>query len=256
VAHNLSTPSIPASVCPAHNGVGSPILDPPSCLASVVHAGLGAAGIEVVGRPVVGQAPEAAPIGALTSPPLRELLARMLTTSDNLYAECIARALDQRPVAQAAVARARIDEVLIAAGVRPGRVSLVDGSGLSRYSFASAEALVRLSAWALAQPWGADLVALLPVAGREGTLAGRMLHTPAEGRVRAKTGSMTGVRNLVGFADTVGGGPLTFAFLINGVAAPQAEVIAVQDRVVALIAASNGRRVKRKVAAALLAGGG
>jgi D-alanyl-D-alanine carboxypeptidase/D-alanyl-D-alanine-endopeptidase (penicillin-binding protein 4) len=195
--------------------------------------------------------PEAVPIGALRSAPLRELLRRMLVHSDNLYAECIARALDRRPVAESRVAREWIDDTLRQAGVQPGRVSLVDGSGLSRYSLVTAEGMVQLSAWVERQPWGPELISLLPVAGREGTLAGRMLGTPAEGRVAGKTGSMTGVRNMVGFVDTAEGERLRFAFLINGFSAPQTEAIAVQDRVLALIAASDGRKVSRRTAALL-----
>ncbi|MEZ4235683.1 MAG: D-alanyl-D-alanine carboxypeptidase/D-alanyl-D-alanine-endopeptidase [Myxococcota bacterium] len=252
VAHNLAVAGV---ACPAQNGPGSPLVDPPACLAALLLEGLPPAGVEVTGTAAVRAVPEAVPIGVLRSAPLRELLARMLATSDNLYAECIARALDRRPVADAAEARARVDDVLQAAGIPRERLSLVDGSGLSRYSLASAAAMVRLTRWADTQPWGPELEALLPVAGQQGTLAARMTATPAEGHVRAKTGSMTGVRNLVGWVDT-SGGPAAFAFLINGVAVPQQEVIALQDRVMAVIAASDGRRVKRKVAAALAEGSG
>lgn len=243
VAHNLSINGIG---CPAYGAPGSPVMDPPACVASLLRASLEVEGVPVSGVAAVRAEPEAAPIGSLASPPLRDLLRKTLVESDNLYAECIARALPD----------GAIDAVLLAAGVLPGRVHLVDGSGLSRYSFASAQAFVQLSAWIEAQPWGAELIGLLPVAGRQGTLSGRMLGTAAEGRVHAKTGSMTGVRNLVGYIDVADGARVRFAFLINGLAGPPGEAIAIQDRVVALIAASDGRKLPKRVAATLGAPGG
>jgi D-alanyl-D-alanine carboxypeptidase/D-alanyl-D-alanine-endopeptidase (penicillin-binding protein 4) len=242
-AHNLLLPGLS---CEAHDGPGSPLTDPAQCLASSLQDALAAARIPVDGAGV-WSAPEAAELGVLVSPPLRELLHKMLLDSDNLYAECIARALDRQRPAEPGVASEAVLELLRAAGVPDGRAKFVDGSGLSRYSFSSAEALVQVTAWVAAQPYGGELLSLLPVAGRDGTMARRMVGTPAEGRCAAKTGSMTGVRNLVGRVTTAAGEPLWFAVLLNGFAAPQADAIALQDRLVAVLAASDGRRVPRRV---------
>jgi D-alanyl-D-alanine carboxypeptidase/D-alanyl-D-alanine-endopeptidase (penicillin-binding protein 4) len=57
--------------------------------------------------------------------------------------------------------------------------------------------------------------ASLPVAGRDGTLTNRFKGTAAEGNVRAKTGSMTGVRTLSGYLTTSAGEPIVFAILAN-----------------------------------------
>jgi D-alanyl-D-alanine carboxypeptidase/D-alanyl-D-alanine-endopeptidase (penicillin-binding protein 4) len=242
-AHNLLQPGLR---CEAHDGPGSPLIDPPECLANSLRDALVSARISVDGAGV-GSAPEAAELAVLVSPPLRELLHKMLLESDNLYAECIARALDRQRPSEPGVANEAVRELLRAAGVPEGEARFVDGSGLSRYSFASAESLVQVTAWVAAQPYGGELLALLPVAGRDGTMAKRMVGTPAEGRCAAKTGSMTGVRNLVGRVTTEEGDPLWFAVLLNGFAAPQAEAIALQDRLVAVIAASDGRKVPRRV---------
>ena len=241
-AHNLLAEGLP---CEAHDGIGSPLKDPPRCLADSLRAALVGAQIEA-GAASVRPAPDALDLAVLPSPPLRDLLRKMLVDSDNLYAECIARALDRAPPADADEAGLALAELLRKAGVSEGSARFVDGSGLSRYSFASAEAMVRISAWVSGQPFGTELFSLLPVAGREGTLARRMLGTPAEGHCAAKTGSMTGVRNIVGAVDTATGERLWFAILINGFAAPQAEAIAVQDRFVAMIAASDGRKIPRR----------
>ncbi|MEQ1570872.1 MAG: D-alanyl-D-alanine carboxypeptidase/D-alanyl-D-alanine-endopeptidase, partial [Myxococcota bacterium] len=243
--------------CEARAGVGSPLVDPPACLASEVTRALVAAGIAVDGPPMVGPAPDVVELVELASPPLRDLVRHTLGASDNLYAECLRSALDTVSPREPGVADGRITALLVDSGVPAEQARLVDGSGLSRYSLLSADALARVSTWVAVQPWGAELIELLPVAGRDGTLATRLVGTPVDGRLRAKTGSMSGVRNLVGYVSNADGEPLAFAVLFNGFVAPQAQAIAVQDRVILLIAASDRRgRVPRRTVAALTAAGG
>ena len=61
----------------------------------------------------------------------------------------------------------------------------------------------------------------LPVAGRDGTLAGRMRGTPAEGNVRAKTGTMSNIRTLAGYVRTRDGEMLAFAILADNFEGPR-----------------------------------
>jgi serine-type D-Ala-D-Ala carboxypeptidase/endopeptidase (penicillin-binding protein 4) len=55
----------------------------------------------------------------------------------------------------------------------------------------------------------------LPVAGVDGTLNERMKDAAITGRIHAKTGSVSHVRTLTGFAETSGGRRLVFSFLTN-----------------------------------------
>jgi D-alanyl-D-alanine carboxypeptidase/D-alanyl-D-alanine-endopeptidase (penicillin-binding protein 4) len=104
---------------------------------------------------------------------------------------------------------------LTAWGVPEGSYQLVDGSGLSRRDALSPEALMtvlhRMSDASGASPF----LAALPVAGLDGSLAGRMKGTAAEGNVRAKTGTMSNIRSLAGYVTTRSGERLAFVIVIN-----------------------------------------
>jgi D-alanyl-D-alanine carboxypeptidase/D-alanyl-D-alanine-endopeptidase (penicillin-binding protein 4) len=228
--------------------IRTPLADPPSCVAALLTAALTRAGVAVDGPPRAGVAPaQTTLVYTHEGPALRDVLHRMLKTSQNLYAESVLRHLD--PGAGPATPAAGRDVVvatIAGAGVDVGAVRLVDGSGLSRYDAVTAAALADVTAWAWSQPWTDALVAMLPVGGVDGTLASRLRGTPAEGRVRAKTGSMTGVRNLVGYAEDADGRPLVVALVMDDFTAPQATAIAAQDRVLALIALSRRGRVRHR----------
>jgi D-alanyl-D-alanine carboxypeptidase/D-alanyl-D-alanine-endopeptidase (penicillin-binding protein 4) len=56
----------------------------------------------------------------------------------------------------------------------------------------------------------------LPVAGQSGTLRKRLGDTPAEGRVRAKTGTLNTVFSLAGWATGSDDRPLAFTAILNG----------------------------------------
>ena len=58
-------------------------------------------------------------------------------------------------------------------------------------------------------------VAALPIAGVDGSLAGRMKGTAAEGNVRAKTGTMSNIRSLAGYVTTRSREHLAFVVVIN-----------------------------------------
>jgi D-alanyl-D-alanine carboxypeptidase/D-alanyl-D-alanine-endopeptidase (penicillin-binding protein 4) len=76
----------------------------------------------------------------------------------------------------------------------------------------------------------------LPVAGKDGTLAGRMMGTPAEGNVRAKTGTMSNIRALAGYARTRDNETLAFAILVNNFEGTGAMAVEAIDRIAVALA--------------------
>jgi D-alanyl-D-alanine carboxypeptidase/D-alanyl-D-alanine-endopeptidase (penicillin-binding protein 4) len=146
------------------------------------------------------------------SPPLATLAVRLMKASQNLYAETLLKTLG----ASAAAGRATVQATLEAWGVPVDALIQRDGSGLSRYDYVTADALVAILTHVdrddkLRGPYEASL----PIAGRDGTLANRMKGTAAEGNARAKTGSMSNVRALSGYVATADGEPLVFSILAN-----------------------------------------
>ncbi len=151
------------------------------------------------------------------SEPLDELVAMINPRSHNLSAELAFRTIG-RSVGGAgtfaagaqAVGRFLREEV----GLPDGSFRISDGSGLSLLDGATPRALVRLLAWMRRAPEGAAFYASLPVVG-DG-IRSRMLGTPAVGRLRAKTGTLSDVSALSGYVTTVSGEELVFALLVNG----------------------------------------
>jgi serine-type D-Ala-D-Ala carboxypeptidase/endopeptidase (penicillin-binding protein 4) len=100
-------------------------------------------------------------------------------------------------------------------GIAEDDVLQSDGSGLSRHDMVTPRAFVALLQFAQQQPWFPAYYASLPIAGVDGTLNERMKNPVITGRIHAKTGSLSHVRTLSGYADTPGGRRLVFSFLSN-----------------------------------------
>jgi D-alanyl-D-alanine carboxypeptidase/D-alanyl-D-alanine-endopeptidase (penicillin-binding protein 4) len=179
----------------------------------------------------VGYAPPgAAVLGAVSSPPVQDLVATALTESDNVLAEALAREVARATGAQPSFSGASqaVLSVLRGHGFDVNGAAMVDGSGLSVDDSVSATLLTELlGAAAAPDRSNADqqrtvalrpLLVGLPVAGGSGTLADRY-HGPAavgRGWVRAKTGTLTGVNSLAGTVLDTEGRVLVFALLSNG----------------------------------------
>ena len=149
------------------------------------------------------------------------LLEKMMKESNNIYAECLfyqtAATTGKKGGGHKEVA-ARTEELLQRIGLQPDRYKIADGSGLSLYNYASAEMLVALLGYAWRTERIRDhLLPSLPIAGYDGTLKNRMIGTTAEGNVKAKTGTVTGISSLAGYLTAANGHILAFAIINQGV---------------------------------------
>lgn len=157
-------------------------------------------------------------IASVTSPSLLTIMNNTLKTSDNLEAELWMRLLAVNGLPTNATnyqaGLARVKDVLGSAGVDLETFMQTDGSGLGRSNMVQPNGCVSLlAAMAQHKSW----INLLPIAGVDGTLSNRFIGTPAQGRVFAKTGSITGVVSLSGYVypKNLTSTPILFSFLVN-----------------------------------------
>jgi D-alanyl-D-alanine carboxypeptidase/D-alanyl-D-alanine-endopeptidase (penicillin-binding protein 4) len=167
----------------------------------------------------------------LHSESLSTVVAKMLKPSDNQIAETVLRTIGREAGDGGSVESGLevVQNTLAAWGIEPGAVSLADGSGLSRYNEVTPNAMVRLLRAMWRHPEFGDFEAAMPVAGVDGTLKRRLLGTPGESNVKAKTGSLSSVRALSGYLRDGAGETLVFSLLLNGYDAPGDVAVALED---------------------------
>jgi D-alanyl-D-alanine carboxypeptidase/D-alanyl-D-alanine-endopeptidase (penicillin-binding protein 4) len=190
-------------------------------------------------------------IASLQSPPFSVVAAHTLKPSQNQYTELILRTLGRtQPAPVSENGRTRDDEeagleivrnFLRQAGIGDNDVALNDGSGLSRNDLISANTTVALLSFMTKHKYFAQFRDALPIAGVDGTLRTRMRGTPAEGNVRAKTGSLSSVASLSGYVTTAGGEHLVFSMMLNNY--PDASALRRDsiDAIAVLLASFSGK---------------
>lgn len=174
-------------------------------------------GVVVAGDAASGPAPESpAPIAAIESPTMGELVSQMLRESDNGTAELLAKELGLRVEGEGSTAagRAAISSSLASLGLPTEVLVVADGSGLDPENRVTCSLLHEVLQ---NSDDGGALDQGLAVAGVTGTLARRFVDTPVSGQLRAKTGSIRGVASLSGHVATRDGGQLTFSSIHNGI---------------------------------------
>ena len=176
--------------------------------------------IFVDGPSTTGTLPKSALLLCSRSHQLVDVLEPMMKNSDNLYAESMFYQLGAATGASPAKAshgRQMILKTLKNAGVT-GQYKIADGSGLSLYNYVTPELLAKLLIYAYRKSGIIRyLYVSLPIAGEDGTLKKRMNDSPAHLNVRAKTGTVTGVSSLAGYALAANNHMLVFSIINQGI---------------------------------------
>ena len=184
---------------------------------------------------------QATTVATWQSGPMTAVVRRILKDSDNFAAELLLKEMGRvvRGVERGTSAEglAAVRTVLGEQGVKVGVGA--DGSGLSTLDRQNPDSQVALLRVMDASPVAAAFRAALPIACRDGTLKRRLCGTAAEGRVSAKTGTVTGVRCLAGYTKTASGRVVRFAFQITGVRSGTSTLAAIDKAVVVLASATE-----------------
>ncbi len=171
---------------------------------------------------------------ARLSHPFRLALQRAMKNSDNLSAEAILFNTAAKQSGKQHLNREDgvkvIQQFISKLGLDPETYNIVDGCGVSLYNYISPELLVTYLKYAYSQKKiFRELYPVLPIAGVDGTLSGRMKDGKAYKNVHAKTGSVTGVSSLAGYAKASNGHLIAFA-IINQNVMQTAKARAFQDQ--------------------------
>ncbi len=220
--------SFPASAGYAGRRENVRAADPALHAAEVLDGLIEAAGVRVASAAGKGTAPpleELHSLGAVESPPMSEIVARMLRHSDNTTAEMLLKDIGRRFSGSArAEAAADVHDVLERLlGVSTAGTVIADGSGLSQYNRLTCDLVVGLL---MSAGPGSPLVSGMAVVGESGTLrdceadpqpsgASGPADGAAQSPVWAIGGTLDDVSALAGMTVARNGDVLTFALISN-----------------------------------------
>ncbi len=225
------------------------VFDPLRYFGAALKAALAEEGIEITGRVLASSGlPRPDPSLEGTAPSRwRRLLTHrtdLLTVlevvnkrSQNFYAESVLKLLGARLCGSGTWAGG-LDaerEFLAEVGIEEGTYRLADGSGMSRNNRFTPEQLTTLLHHMFHHRWGEEYVRTLPYSGeRDLRWSERLADGPYRGNVMAKTGYLSGVSTLSGYAKAGSGNIYAFSILMNSIRGVW-KARAAQDRIVRAI---------------------
>jgi D-alanyl-D-alanine carboxypeptidase/D-alanyl-D-alanine-endopeptidase (penicillin-binding protein 4) len=217
--------------------VRAPVNDPARFAAETIVHLLKLRGIEVKGKAKIGDMPirGTIPVAAHWSVPLAEIISTLNKYSNNFMAEQILKTLGAElydaPGSWDKGNRA-VRDFLLELGIQDGTFVLGNGSGLNDVNRVTPAQLT----WVLQNMYERhevrpEFVASLAVAGNSGTITSRFENSPAVQRLRAKTGSLTGVSALSGYVVTMNDQVLAFSVMMNDYQGRARTMWRIQDRI-------------------------
>lgn len=201
-----------------------PVEEPHLYTAYVFRKILGRAGLSIEGKIETKATPQnSILLASHASRPLCQIVEQMMKASNNLASDCLFKKLGENrfgaPGTWQKGSQAVREFLAQSVGLNTEKMVIMDGCGLSRYNLISAHQFVEFLRWMHHQfPCCSEFMASLPISGIDGTLIKRLNHPEAKGKVRAKTGSMTGISSLTGYLTTKDGELIAFSILQNGFA--------------------------------------
>ncbi len=214
---------------------------PPLEAAEILRSSLRRHGIKVYGKAEKGITPENVTTLAESKVMLKDLIKRINKHSDNFLAECLFKTLgafSSKKQGNSLYSTQAILDFINDNGIYSLGTSVVDGSGISKYNTMTPCAII-----GLLEKMYFDLRDFqyfynsLSIAGVDGTLEDRMIHTTAENNFRGKTGTLNGVSNVSGYIKTMQKNELIVSMLFHFDRGSERYYHEVQDRIIATLSA-------------------
>lgn len=193
-------------------------------------------GGELTGTVREGRLPDPEPDLLLThdSRPLGEIIRIANKWSSNVVTRHLALTLGAErfgPPATIEQARQAVYEVLGGLGVAVGGMVMDSGSGLSRHALMTPRQLAQVLEVAWTNPWRAEFVSSLAIAGMDGTLRRRFQQGPENGRMHLKTGHLSDVSAVAGYVRNRNNEDVIVVLLVNHSGAHQGPGANLQEAV-------------------------
>lgn len=174
-------------------------------------------------------------LAEVRSRPLSDWIFPILNTSQNWFAEMLLKQLGKQfgtagswEEGRRVTRRFLIDSIRIDST----QIALEDGSGLAANNLMSPQAFTTLLTWIRRHPNYDNFASALPQSGAAGSLRRRFIGTPLEGRVRAKSGTISRVNSLSGYVERSDGQVLVFSIQANHHTIGSTRMIAAIDSLV------------------------
>ncbi len=159
-------------------------------------------------------------LGVFESPSMFDIVEQTNHKSINNYAEHLCKYLGYSVYKDGSFAKGTevVENYFDTLGIDAGFVSINDGSGLSRHNVTNANHMTAFLTKMYNDGGGvaSDFFKSLPVASKTGTLKYYGFPAEMKGKIHAKTGSMTRVRNMAGYLITKSGKEVAFCIMLNG----------------------------------------
>ena len=152
-----------------------------------------------------------------TSPPLRSIIKRANMKSVNLYCESLLKTLSKARGEEGSFGAATdlVKKYWTERGLDMKGIFLEDGSGLSSRNAVTSRFMAQLLRKVSKDTDFEAFYDSLPEAGRTGSLKNTLKGTLAEGRLRAKSGTLQRVRSYTGYARSKSGNLRSFSIIVN-----------------------------------------
>lgn len=191
-------------------------------------------GVSVTGKVRTGKTPQTAKLMAeAESKPIEDVLSDMNKFSNNYVAEMLTKNVAVSVGKEGSIKNgiAELKSYLSGLKVSDSDYVLENPSGLTNENRFTPNSLMKVLLDMKGQfQYQPEFVTSLPIAGIDGTMKNRLKGTAGERWVRAKTGFLTGVVSLAGYAGLREGSVLSFVFIFNG-SADESKVRQLYDQI-------------------------